>query len=146
MKKELSLELNNYLSNLGVMYIKLHNLHWNVCGLNFKSVHEYIETLYNAIAEDFDEVAEMIKIQEEIPFASMGEYIQNSTIEEIKSKEYLVNDVNGIILEDFKILKKHAESIRNISLIDDDFEITNMLENHLEQYNKNLWFLSSMKK
>lgn len=145
MKKELSSELNNYLSNLGVMYIKLHNLHWNVCGLNFMSVHEYLETLYNAIALDFDEVAELLKIQEEMPLGSMSEYIKKATIEEITSKEYLIQDVNSIVLEDLKILKRQAESIRNISLIDDDFEIINMLENHLEKYNKNLWFLSSIK-
>lgn len=28
-------ELNRYLANLQVMFIKLHNLHWNVVGTNF---------------------------------------------------------------------------------------------------------------
>ena len=45
MNKELVLKINKYLSNLAVEYFKLHNLHWNVVGINFKSTHEYLEVL-----------------------------------------------------------------------------------------------------
>ncbi len=30
MKKELVQQVNSYVANLGVVYIKTHNLHWNV--------------------------------------------------------------------------------------------------------------------
>ncbi len=43
MKKNLFEKLNKYLADTAVMYIKLHNLHWNVYGLQFKAVHEYLE-------------------------------------------------------------------------------------------------------
>lgn len=46
MKKELATQVNAYLANIGVSYIKLHNLHWNVVGSQFKAAHEYLETLY----------------------------------------------------------------------------------------------------
>ena len=46
MKKELATQMNAYLANIGVSYIKLHNLHWNVVGSQFKAAHEYLETLY----------------------------------------------------------------------------------------------------
>ncbi len=32
-------ELNIYLSNLHVLYTKLHNLHWNVVGVGFYEMH-----------------------------------------------------------------------------------------------------------
>ena len=35
MKKELVQQVNSYVANLGVVYIKTHNLHWNVFGLQF---------------------------------------------------------------------------------------------------------------
>jgi len=35
--------------------IKLHNLHWNVTGLTFKAVREYLETLYEDSFEKYDE-------------------------------------------------------------------------------------------
>ena len=45
MTKDLMLETNRYLANIGVMYVKLHNLHWNVVGPQFKAIHEYLETI-----------------------------------------------------------------------------------------------------
>ncbi len=70
MRGVLQKKLNGYLANVGVIYIKLHNLHWNVVGTNFKAVHEYIETLYDGFALVLDETAEAPKIQGERPLAS----------------------------------------------------------------------------
>ena len=53
--------LDCYLSNLIIGNIKLHNLHWNVTGLTFKAVREYLETLYEDSFEKYDEVAELQK-------------------------------------------------------------------------------------
>ena len=62
MKKELVTQVNAYLANIGVSYIKLHNLHWNVVGSQFKAAHEYLETLYDALADVLDAIAELLKI------------------------------------------------------------------------------------
>ena len=59
MDKELLSSINKYLANLAVEYFKLHNLHWNVVGINFKSTHEYLEVLYDGITKTLDEVAEV---------------------------------------------------------------------------------------
>ena len=48
-------KLNRYLANLNIGNTKLHNLHWNVYGLSFKAVHEYLEGLYDSFFEKFDE-------------------------------------------------------------------------------------------
>ena len=45
MNKELLGKLNKYLANLGVEYIKLHNLHWNVVGINFKCTLKQTKSL-----------------------------------------------------------------------------------------------------
>ena len=62
MKKNLFDKLNKYLADTGVMYIKLHNLHWNVYGLQFKPVHEYLEALYDDTTEKMDEILSLIHI------------------------------------------------------------------------------------
>ena len=49
--------LDIYLANLAVNYIKLHNLHWNVIGKTFKQVHEYLEEVYDETTESLDEIA-----------------------------------------------------------------------------------------
>ena len=52
--------LNKNLANMQVLYVKLHNYHWNVKGINFKPIHEMTEAYYNYFAEQYDEVAERI--------------------------------------------------------------------------------------
>ena len=54
MRKELVLEVNKQIANFGVGYVKFHNLHWNVVGGQFKPVHEYLESLYDSIADVLD--------------------------------------------------------------------------------------------
>ena len=81
MKKELSTSLNTYLADLGVLYIKLHNLHWNVVGRDFKQVHEYLETLYDGVSDVLDEVAELLKMQGAQPLASLKDYLAAASLQ-----------------------------------------------------------------
>lgn len=143
MQNNLSNELNLYLSNLGVLYIKLHNLHWNTTGTNFQSVHEYLETLYNGIADTLDSTAEIIKIQGGRPFASMKDYLAHSNIKEIDSKNYSTIDSLEITYNDLLLLKSQAEDIRIGASDSDNYAVVGMLEGHLEEINKTLWFLDS---
>lgn len=146
MKKESVLLINKYLSDLGVTYIKLHNLHWNVTGLSFKVVHEYLEGLYDDVTAKLDEVAELLKQHEEYPQASLKEYVKSTSIEEIKSKDYSIKEVIEILSKDVQTLKDEASSLREELLKSDTFDIVNVLEDHIASYNKSLWFIKSMLK
>ena len=146
MEKELLKNLNKYLSNLGVLYIKLHNLHWNVVGINFKATHEYFETLYDGISESLDSVAEVIKMHEGTPLASLKTYLELSTIEELPSVEVDNKTSLKIVLEDFTKMKSLVEEIRQIADKEDLYDIVTLVEGELEQYNKSIWFIKSMLK
>jgi len=39
--------LQEYLSNLAVLNVKLHNIHWNVVGENFLKIHDFTEEAYD---------------------------------------------------------------------------------------------------
>ena len=146
MEKELLKNLNKYLSNLGVLYIKLHNLHWNVVGINFKATHEYFETLYDGISASLDSVAEIIKMHEGTPLASLRTYLELSTIEELPSVEVDNKTSLKIVLEDFIKMKSLVEEIREIADKEDLYDIVTLVEGELEQYNKSIWFIKSMLK
>ena len=60
--------LNVYLSNLAVLNVNLHNIHWNVVGKQFFRVHEFTESLYDDFFEQYDAVAELLKMKGENPF------------------------------------------------------------------------------
>ena len=109
MNKELVLSINKYLANLAVEYFKLHNLHWNVVGINFKSTHEYLEVLYNGISETLDEVAEVLKMKGECPLVSINEYLNNSSIKELKCKDVKSDEVFKIVSKGKNITKFQIE-------------------------------------
>ncbi|TPG68541.1 hypothetical protein EEL31_08425 [Brevibacillus laterosporus] len=50
-------EMNQYLANLQVMFIKIHNLHWNVVGISFFNIHEKTQMLYEKVGEGIDLIA-----------------------------------------------------------------------------------------
>ena len=146
MNKEIALELNRYLATVGVSYIKLHNLHWNVVGKDFKPVHEYLEILYDAFAGVLDSVAELLKMNDYAPAASMKEYLELTSIKELASDKVKTQEALEIVLSDMKTLKAQAESIRGAAAKEDEYNVINAMEDDLKEYNKTIWFLNAMLK
>ena len=144
MSNNLTTQLNGYLANLGVSYIKTHNLHWNVVGPQFKAVHEYLEGIYDGYAGALDEVAELIRMNGELPAASLKEYLALADIEELPSAEVAIPEALAILLADMKHLKAQAAAIRTAANEEDAFEAVAMMEEQIGQYTKNIWFVESM--
>ncbi len=142
MEKQI-VKLNEYLADLGVLNVKLHNLHWNVVGLGFHQTHVFIETLYDDLFEKFDEVAERIKMLNSFPKASLKQYLEVTSISELTDKDYSVKESYEIILADFKVLKNLATDIRNISDGNSDFGTVAIMEEHVANYDKFIWFIES---
>lgn len=138
-------KLDVYLSNLLVGNVKLHNLHWNVVGSQFKSVHEYLEVLYDDFFEKYDEVAEYQKQIGKYPVASVKDYLELTTVEELESKDASVKDSINYAKE---LLEKQKELALEIieEADEEDFVLSNMMEDHITGYNKEIWFMESMLK
>ena len=136
--------MNAYLSDLVVFYLKLHDLHWNVKGMQFVPVHEYSESRYEDMAEKFDEIAELIIQHGEKPVSSISEYVKLSSIQELNKGVYRDEEVIKIIADDMAQLKAAAEALRLKMAQEDVFDVVAVLEDHIAGYQKELWFLSSM--
>ena len=137
-------KLNTYLANLAVLNIKIHNLHWNIVGSQFVSVHEYLESEYDKAGERLDEVAEIIRMSGEFPVANLKEYLEISTIKEIEtSKEISIKEALEIVLSNIKLQKELALEIRKESDETDNFPVANAMEDQIEDYNKQIWFVES---
>lgn len=146
MKPELAVQTNAYLANLGVAYVKLHNLHWNVVGLEFKAVHEYIETLYDAIALSLDEVAEILRMSDELPLGSMKAYLEVATIKELGDKEITVRNALKTVLADLELLNEQALELGDAADDEDHLMLESAMDAHTAQYAKDIWFVRSMLK
>ena len=142
--KNIAASMNNYLSDLVVFYLKLHDLHWNVKGLQFVPVHKYTEAQYEGMAEKFDEIAELVLMHGEKPVSSIREYLELASIQELNKGSYRDEEVLKIIAGDLSYLKSKAEEIRLAMAEEDIFDAVAMLEEHVAGYEKELWFLNSM--
>lgn len=136
--------LNVFLSNLAVLTYKLHNLHWNVTGPSFVQVHEFTEKLYDTSFEQYDEVAEILKMQGEMPLVKMSDYLAHATIKEIDAKSFKESEVIKIVDEDIKEMNRLALEIREEADKAGNFHVVSVFEDYLKAYAKNLWFLKAM--
>lgn len=138
--------LQKYLSNLAVLNVKLHNIHWNVVGNQFMDVHNFTEEIYDQLFADFDEVAELLKMKDIVPLSTVAEYLENTTIEEVKGKDFSVKESHEIVKKDLETMKALATDIRNTADEEGDFETVAIFEDYVAFYSKNIWFLNAMLK
>lgn len=136
--------LNTYLADLAVLNIKIHNLHWNVVGREFKALHKMTEKIYKELQCQFDMVAEVMKMQGELPMASMAEYLEITNIEELESRDYSVGEVLDLLDEDCEKIIDTALEIRHEANEEDNFMIANMFEEFLAGFYKKSWMIKSM--
>ncbi len=138
--------VQKYLSNLAVLNIKLHNIHWNVVGKQFVQVHNFTEDIYNALFENLDEVAELLKMKEIMPISTVKGYLENTSISEIDAKDFGIEEALKIVLKDLEDMKTLAVEIRHLADEEGDFETVAIFEGYVAHYSKNIWFLKSMLK
>ena len=134
--------MNQYVADLGVLNVKFHNLHWNVVGERFKPVHEYVEELYDMVFETYDEVAERMKMLGDYPLASLKKYLEVTKVDELEEKDYQIPEVYAILKQDLEHLKSLATDIRALADETDDFATVAMMEDQVNAYDKELWFIA----
>lgn len=138
--------LQKYLSNLGVLNVKFHNIHWNVTGEKFMAIHNFTEEIYDKLFADFDEVAELLKMKNIMPLSTMAEYLANATVEEVAAKDFSVRESLEIAKKDMETMKALASEIRNVADEEGDFEVVALFEDYTAYFSKNIWFVNAMLK
>lgn len=133
--------VNKYLANLVIWNVKLHNLHFNVVGAQFVPTHEYLESVYDEAMEYYDAVAELLKMQGEEPVVRISDYVKIASLEEVDGRAFSVKEAYEILQGDFKLMSDLAKEIRSGADEEDNFPLANLMEDHLDYYSKQLWFL-----
>lgn len=134
-------EFNQYLANLSVWTMKLHNLHWNVTGEQFMNAHLFTEKEYDKSFERLDEVAEHCKMYGFIPASTLKEHIKLATLKEEPSRDFTWQETYAIVLADLEALRKEATDLRNACDKENWFSAVALFEEHIADYNKQIWFL-----
>jgi starvation-inducible DNA-binding protein len=134
--------LNKNLANLQLFYVKLHNYHWNVKGMNFKPVHEMTEAYYDYFAEQYDELAERIVQLGGKPLATLNDYLKNASLKEESKKTFDVKYVLGSVLSDFKLLNDDFKEISKVAGENGDVPSSNIADENVAWLEKQIWMIN----
>ena len=135
--------LNKNLANMQVLYVKLHNYHWNVKGINFKPIHEMTEAYYNYFAEQYDEVAERIVQLGGKPIATLQGYLNNTSITEENKNEFDAKTVLSSVLSDFEQLNKNFKEISVAAGELSDVPSANIADDNVGWLEKEIWMIKA---
>lgn len=133
-------EMNQYLANLQVMFIKLHNLHWNVVGISFFDIHEKTQMLYEEVGEAIDLIAERIKMLGFYPVGSLYQALHIATIKELPNADYNGPTAASILVHDFRIL---IDQLRKINETVDDSYTGGLTGDAIHFFEKQHWMFSA---
>lgn len=134
--------LNEQLSDWNLLFVKLHNYHWNVKGSDFFTLHEKFEELYNEAAGHIDEVAERILALGAVPAGSFKEYLALSTLEEATGKENSRTMVEQIV-KDFKVVIASAKNGIDLAGEADDETTVDLLTQIHVALEKHVWLFTA---
>jgi starvation-inducible DNA-binding protein len=134
--------LISVLADTQVLLLKTQNYHWNVRGINFKSLHDLFEEQYTELFEAVDEIAELIGSLGNKTPATWKEYSQLTSLSEgdssFNSIEMIANLAKDqqVISDNIKHCLEEAESIKDDATVD-------AMTVRLAVHRKNHWMLNN---
>lgn len=142
MSTELGKKLNDLLSNYQVFYMNARGFHWNIKGDKFFELHLKFEELYNDSLLKIDEIAERILTLGSTPIHAFTDYVNNSSIKEVKNVSDGKKAVTEI-LSGFKKLLTIEREILDLSSEADDEGTNAQMSDYIRQQEKLVWMYSS---
>ncbi|MBP0726939.1 DNA starvation/stationary phase protection protein [Bacillus sp. RG28] len=134
--------LNQQLANWNVLYVKLHNYHWYVKGLNFFTLHEKFEQYYNDANTNIDEIGERILTIGGLPIATLRECLEVTTLTE-GNRELNAIDMVADLIADYEIIVNESRTVINLAEENDDEETADLFRDKIGKIEKQLWMLKA---
>ncbi len=133
--------LNTFLADQAVLYMKLHNLHWYIKGSGFFTLHGEFEKLYDATAEVMDEVAERLLMLGVAPHATLSDVLAAKTLSERAPKPVDAKEAVELTLADFEKLSGDAKAIVALASDAGDDGTADQFTGYVRNYEKSIWML-----
>lgn len=129
-------------TNFG-LYLKVHNYHWNIEGPNFNDYHAFLGTLYTAIWNNTDLIAEKIRMLGSYAPGSMERFLELCDIEEATTVPDAMTMLRNLYGDNARFIL-HLRA--GIVAADDANEpaVSNFLQELLDQHQKHNWMLKSL--
>jgi len=139
-------KLTKHVADFGVMYVKLHNYHWHVSGVEFKAAHEMTESYYEEVSDAYDKLAERLLQLGEVSPASLKEYLTLSSIKEETGHSFCIVEVSKAVKADFEYILKELHETQKLASESGDCTTDGIVSGIIESFEKHVWMLSAILK
>ncbi len=126
-----------------VLFMKLHNFHWNVKGHDFYPVHQFTQALYEEFATTFDDLAERVAQLGAVPVVTLDEALKLSHIKEESKHSFSSGEVFGAVLKDYEHLEKHFAQLSETADKAGDKVTAAYADEQLAKLQKSVWMLKA---
>ena len=142
-REEIAAGLSRVLADTYTLYLKTHNLHWNVTGPMFQTLHLMFETQYTELALAVDAIAERIR---SLGFPAPGTYKQYASLSSIKEEEGIppAKDMIRLLVEGQEAVVRTARSLYATAEAANDEATADLLTQRIQLHEKTAWMLRSL--
>lgn len=125
------------------LYLKFHNYHWNVKGLQFYSIHEATEKAYEEMSELFDTAAERLLQLGYKAIICQGELKELSKAPKVSKDCFTPKEVMELMVADYEYLLGLFKELRKVANDKDDSTTIAIAEDNIAKYEKEIWMLKN---
>lgn len=126
-----------------VFYVKTHNYHWNVKGMDFHPVHAATQEIYENFADIFDDAAERVLQLGATPFVTLAELTKAAKIKEESKTTFVSKEVVSAILSDYEYFLKLFKSLSSEADKADDKTSAAWADENVAKLEKAIWMLKA---
>ncbi|MGZ4160655.1 MAG: Dps family protein [Neobacillus sp.] len=142
MDNQLVSVLNKQIANWSVLYMKLHNYHWNVKGSQFFTLHVKFEEFYNEAGIHVDVIAERLLAIGGNPVATMKECLEIASVDEANGQE-TANEMVQSLINDFSLITGELREGMSMAAKMNDETTGDMLLAIHSGLEKHIWMLTA---
>lgn len=126
-------------------YLKAHNFHWNIEGVNFKQFHDLFGGIYEEVFDSVDPFAEQIRA---LGSYMPGSYTRFSMLSQIEDENNILDDRSMVaeLLEDNEKLKKLLKMVFDLSEQAGEHGFSDFIAGRMDAHSKHGWMLRSILK
>ena len=126
------------------LFVKIHNYHWNVKGMDFAPVHLKTEEIYNTMATLYDDAAERVIQLGGKPYLTVSDLAKATNIKEEKGDTFKSKEVVKNIIADYKYLHGLFQELSDEADKANDKTTAAFADDNVAVLEKELWMLDSM--
>lgn len=134
--------MNELLSSLEVFYHKLQSYHWYVKGHAFFTVHAQLESYYDEVSEEIDEVAETLLMIGGAPVSILKEFLELSKVSEAEGVYIKADELLPKVRDDYALLEKLAEGVKSTAEEEGNVLVSAKMDDLIESFSKAIWMIS----